>query len=89
MSLRWTGTPLEDVGDRVRAGGVDEDFACFGVDLEGLADHHVAEVKGADLGGGDRHQGEGRAVVGAGEVELAGGIGQGLPTPAPAREWPI
>ena len=41
---------LDDVGDRVRAGGVDEDFGGFGVDLQGLADDDGAEVEGADLG---------------------------------------
>ena len=71
------GDAVDDVGDRVRAGGVDEDFGGFGVDLQGLADDHGAEVEGADLGGGDRDGRELGAVVGAGEVDLAGGVGQG------------
>ena len=70
------GDAVDDVGDRVGAGGVDEDFGGFGVDLEGEADDDGAEVEGADLGGGDRDERERGAVVGAGEVELAGGVGE-------------
>ena len=67
---------LDDVGDRVRAGGVEEDFAGFGVDVEGEADDNGADVEGTDDAGGDRDQGDGATVVGAGEVDLAGGVGQ-------------
>ena len=68
---------LDDVGDRIGAGGVEEDFAGFGVDLEGLADDDGADVEGADDAGGDRDDRERRAVVGAGEVDLARGVGEG------------
>src|SRR5580692_9447367 len=48
------GDPVDDVGDRVGVGTVDRDFGGFVVDVEGEADHHGAEVEGADLGGGGR-----------------------------------
>ena len=68
---------LDDVGDRVRSRGVEEDFARFGIYFEGLADHHGAEVEGTYLGGGDRDQAYRRAVVGPCQVELARCVGKG------------
>ena len=66
----------DDVGDRVGGLGVDRDLGGEGVDLDRRADDDHAEVEGADQGrvdGGDRDR---RAVVGAGQVELAGRIGE-------------
>ena len=70
------GDALDDVRDRVRAGRVEEDFAGFGVDVDREADDDGADVEGADDAGGDRDEGDGVAVVGAGEVDLAGGVGE-------------
>ena len=67
---------VDYVGDRVRAGGVEEDFAGFGVDVDREADDDGADVEGADDAGGDRDEGDGVAVVGPGEVDLAGGVGE-------------
>ena len=70
------GDAVEDVGDRVGAGGVDRDLGGVGVDLDRRADDDHAEVEGADRGGVDRDDREGGAVVGAGEVEAARGVGE-------------
>src|SRR4029077_11860302 len=70
--------PLDDVGDRVRAGGVDEDFGGLGVDLERVAHDHGAEVEGTGLGGGHGDDAQGGAVEGAGQVDLAGDVDQDL-----------
>ena len=70
------GDAVDDVGDRVRSARVDRDFGGFGVDLEAEADDDGAEVEGADPGGGDRDDREVGAVVGAGEVDVAGGLSQ-------------
>jgi hypothetical protein len=69
--------PVDDVGNRVRADRVEEDFGGAGVDLEALADDDGAEVEGADHGGGDRGDRDRSAFVGAGEVDLAGSVGEG------------
>ncbi len=70
------GDAVDDVGDRVRALAVDEDFGGFGVDPQGEADDDGAEVEGADLAAVIATIETVGAVVGAGEVELAGGIGE-------------
>ena len=57
--------------------------------MEGRPDDDVAEVIGAGDGGGDHGEGERRALVGAGEVDLAGDVDGWLPAPAPAWAVPI
>ena len=42
--------------------------------MERFADDDVAEVIAAGDGGGDEDEGEGGALVGAGEVDLAGEV---------------
>ena len=56
------------------AGGVDRDLGGLRVDPDRRADDDHAEVEGPDQGGVDRDDREGRAVVGAGEVEAPGGV---------------
>ena len=71
------GDALEDLGQGVGDGG---DLGGFGVDVEAVADDDVAEVIATGDGGGDEDEGEGGALVGAGEVDLAGeveGVGAG------------
>ncbi len=50
--------------------------AGFGVDLQREADHDRAEVERADLRAGDRDDRERRAVIRAGEIDLARGVGE-------------
>ena len=54
-----------------------ETWAVMRVDLDRRADDDHAEVEGPDQGGVDGDDRERRAVVGPGEVELAGGVSQG------------
>ena len=68
---------VEDVRDRVRSAGVEPQLGGVLVDLEGRLDHDVAEVEGPDRRRVDRHQRERRSVVGAGEIDLALGVGEG------------
>ncbi len=71
------GDALEDLGQRGADGG---DLGGFGVDVEAFADDDVAEVIAAGDGGGDEDEAERGALVGAGEVDLAGeveGVGAG------------
>ena len=71
------GDAVEDLRQRVGDGG---DLGGFGVDLERGADDDVAEVIAAGDGGDDEDEGERGALVGAGEVDLAGqveGVGAG------------
>ena len=75
------GDAAEDVGDRVRAGGVDRGLRGRGVDADRRAHDDDAEVEGADEGGVDRHDRERRAVVGAGQVEAARRPGEGAAHP--------
>ena len=58
-----------------------ETWAVCGIDLDRRADDDRAEVEGADRGGVDRDDRERRAVVGAGEVEAAGGVGEDAAEP--------
>ena len=69
-----SGMPGEDPRQRVGDGG---DLGGFGVDLQGDAVDDDAEVEGPGDGGDDRDQGERGAFVGAGEVDLAGGVDRG------------
>ena len=68
---RSSGMPCEDrgqgIGDGAPLGG-------FGVEVEGAADHHGAEVEGPGDRRGDHHQAERGALVGAGEVGVALGV---------------
>ena len=64
---------------------VDEDFGGFGVDVEGEADDDGAEVERTDLGRSDRDQADLGAVVGTGQVELAGGVGEDVADPGADR----
>ena len=55
-------------------------WAVVGIDVEGRPDDDVAEVIGAGDRRGDHREAERRALVGAGEVDLAGevdGVGAG------------
>ena len=61
--------PCEDLGQGVGDGG---DLGGFGIDVERGADDDVAEVIGAGDGRGDHGEAERGALVGAGEVDLAG-----------------
>ena len=63
--------PFEDLGQRVRDGG---DLGGFGVDVEGGADDDVAEVIGPGDRRGDHGEAERGALVGTGEVDLAGEV---------------
>ena len=76
---------LEDVGDRVRGRAVD--FADVGdrVEAQRLAHDDGAGVEGAGHRRGDRHRGDRVAVVGAGEVELAGHVGELGADPRPGQ----
>ena len=65
------GDAAEDQGKRVGDGG---DLGGLGVDPEGGADDDVAEVIAAGDRRGDHHQAERGALVGAGEVDLAGEV---------------
>ena len=74
---RAEGDALEDLGKGVGDGG---DLGGFGVDLQGGAEDDVAEVIATGNGGDDEDEGERGALVGAGEVDLAGeveGVGAG------------
>ena len=68
---------FEDLGQGVGDGG---DLGGFGVDVERGPDDDVAEVIGARDRRGDHREAERGALVGAGEVDLAGevdGVGAG------------
>ena len=68
---------FEDLGQGIGDGG---DLGGFGVDLERGPDDDVAEVIGARDRRGDHREAERGALVGAGEVDLAGdvdGVGAG------------
>ena len=62
---------FEDLGQGVGDGG---DLGGFGVDVQSGADDDVAEVIRAGDRGGDDRQAQGGALVGAGEVDLAGKV---------------
>ena len=68
---------FEDLGQGIGDGG---DLGGFGIDVKGRPDDDVAEVIGAGDRRGDHGEAERRALVGAGEVDLAGdvdGVGAG------------
>ena len=64
--------PVDDVRDRIRAVRADFDLRGDRVDVQREADHDGPEVERADLRAGDRDDRQRRAVVGAGEIDLAG-----------------
>ena len=71
------GDALDDVGDRVRADAVDEDFGGFGVDFEApSAPTTVPRSKGPTLAEVIETTRDAGAVVGAGQVDLAGDVGE-------------
>ena len=73
-------------GQGIRDGG---DLGRFGIDVKGGADDDVAEVKGPGDRGGDDRQAERGALVGAGEVDVAGNVDGVRPAPAPVCAVPI
>ncbi len=60
--------------DRRQGVALHRHLAACDVDVHRLADENRAEVEGAGEGGDDHRQGEGGAVVGAGEVGVAGDV---------------
>ena len=62
---------FEDLGQGIGDGG---DLGGFGIDVERRPDDDVAEVIGAGDRRGDHREGERGALVGAGEVDLAGEV---------------
>ena len=80
--------PLQDVRDRIRSGAVRRDFRRFRIDLQGLPDHHRAQVKRPNLGGRDRDDRQLRPLVRPSQVDLPRRIAQRRPNTRPNERAP-
>ena len=65
------GCPARIWGSGIGDGG---DLGVLGIDVKRRADDDVAEVIGTGDRGGDHREAERRALVGAGEIDLAGDV---------------